>query len=277
MSSNFTGVTFAEQRVTPADDAQIRRAIFFDCILSGCALSYSGSTLTMAAGSLIACGRQIRHPSTQNWPVVDATSGYARLLLTIDLTKTSSADAFDQVVESIEYASAVNGFSTLVQDDINRNGTKYQIEICVVELGAGGITGFVSKLGSNLGMWTKYIAEEESFQMVKVWENENPTISFAAQTVTISTLASYTHVGIVADWNCGADQRQLSGMQVYELAKIKNDKAVLSMCVSGQTGNRGVRYNGTTGLVFESGKQGSSEQNNTIVPNQIYGIKGVSW
>ena len=39
MISNFTGVTFAEQRVTPADDAQIRRAILPDGILSGCELS----------------------------------------------------------------------------------------------------------------------------------------------------------------------------------------------------------------------------------------------
>lgn len=146
MSLNFTGVTFAEQKITPSDDAIIRRAILPDGILTGCAISYSGSTLTMAAGQLMVCGRQIRHPSAQNWAVVDANSGYARLVLTIDLTRTATKDTFDQVVESIEYATAVDGFPELEQADINGTGIRYQVAVCVVSLGTGGITGIVSQL-----------------------------------------------------------------------------------------------------------------------------------
>ena len=146
MSTNFSGVTFAQQRVTPIDDAIIRRAILPDGILTGCRLSYSGSTLTMAAGQMVICGRQIRHAASQNWAVVGATSGYARLLLTIDLTRTATKEVFDQVVDTIEYASSLDGFLALEQADINAAGTKYQIPICVVSLGAGGITGIVSQL-----------------------------------------------------------------------------------------------------------------------------------
>ena len=146
MSTNFSGVTFAQQRVTPIDDAIIRRAILPDGILTGCRLSYSGSTLTMAAGQMVICGRQIRHAASQNWAVVGATSGYARLLLTIDLTRTATKEIFDQVVDTIEYASSLDGFLALEQADINAAGTKYQIPICVVSLGAGGITGIVSQL-----------------------------------------------------------------------------------------------------------------------------------
>ena len=146
MSTDFTGVTFAKQKVTPADDAIVRRAILPDGILTGCALSYSGSTLTMAAGQLMVCGRQIKHPSAQNWAVSDATSGYARLLLTIDLTRTASKETFDQVVDTIEYATSADGFSELEQADINSAGTKYQIAVCVVSLGTGGITGIVEEL-----------------------------------------------------------------------------------------------------------------------------------
>ena len=142
--SNFTGVTFAEQKVTPSDDAIVRRAMLADGILSGCGLSYSGSTLTMAAGHLMACGRQIRHPSSQNWAVVDATSGYARLLLTIDLSRTATKEVFEQVVDTIEYATSPDGFPELEQADINVAGTRYQIEVCVVSLGTGGISGIVS-------------------------------------------------------------------------------------------------------------------------------------
>lgn len=151
MSDNIRGITFAEQAVTPTDDAIVRRAILGDGILSGCDVSYSGSTLTMASGYIIACGRAFQVTAAQNWPVVDATSGFARLLLTIDLTKTATMDAFEQISSSIEYASARDGFPALRQDDINISGTKYQIVAAVVSLGAGGITGIVSKLDKAEG------------------------------------------------------------------------------------------------------------------------------
>lgn len=145
--SNFTGVTFAQQKVLPSDDAIIRRSILSDGVLHGCELSYSGSTLTMGAGQLLICGRQIRHPSAQNWAVTDATSGFARLVLTVDLTRTASKEVFDQVVESIQYATSQDGFPYLNQTNINTFGSVYQIAVCTVSLGAGGITGIVDQIG----------------------------------------------------------------------------------------------------------------------------------
>lgn len=149
MSSNFSGVTFPMQKVTPSDDAIVRRAILPDGILTGCDISYSGSTLTMAAGHLMICGRQIRHPASQNWPVVDATSGFARLVLTIDLSQTSTLDTFNLVTAAIEYASSQDGFPELEQTDINVSGTKYQVSVCVVSLGPGGITGIVNQIDKS--------------------------------------------------------------------------------------------------------------------------------
>lgn len=151
MSEYFAGITFPWQRVTPSDDAVVRRKLLADGILSGCDLSYSGSTLTMGAGLLIACGRQLRHTAVQNWAVTGATSGYARLVLTIDTTRTSTKEAFDQIVDSIEYASALDGFTELQQEDINEAGTIYQFVACVVSLGSGGITGIVERLGVTEG------------------------------------------------------------------------------------------------------------------------------
>lgn len=146
MSGKYIGVTFAKQKVSPSDDAIIRRAILPDGTLTGCEITYSGSTLTMAAGQLMVCGRQIRNPAAQNYAIVDATSGFARLVLTIDLTRTSTKETFDQVIDSIEYASSEDGFVMLDQADINGSGTRYQVAVCTVSLGAGGITGIVSRL-----------------------------------------------------------------------------------------------------------------------------------
>ena len=146
MSDFFKGITFPWQEVTPSDDAIVRRAMLPDRRLSGCELSYSGYTLTMAAGSMIVSGRQFRHTAAQNWAVTGASSGYARLLLTIDVTKASTENAFEQISASIEYATAANGFTALRQDDINNAGTIYQAVVCVVSLGAGGITGFIEQI-----------------------------------------------------------------------------------------------------------------------------------
>lgn len=143
MSEYFPGGAFAYQKITPSEDAAVRRAALDDGVLTGCALSYSGTTLTMGAGLLFLCGRVVRHPLVQHWPVVDATSGYARLVLTVDLSRTATAEEFDQVVDSIEYAAAVDGFDPLVQEEINAGGTRYQMAVCVVSLGAAGITGIV--------------------------------------------------------------------------------------------------------------------------------------
>lgn len=146
MSANFSGVTFPKQKVTPSDDAIVRRAMLADGILTGCALTYAGSTLTMAAGHLMICGRQIRHPSPQNWAVTGANSGYARLVITIDVSRTSTAANFDQVLASIDYASSEDGFPALETGDINNNGIRYSVAACVVSLGSGGITGILSRL-----------------------------------------------------------------------------------------------------------------------------------
>jgi hypothetical protein len=143
MSDYFSGVTFAEQSVTPSDDAIMHRAVLTDGLLRGCAFNYAGSTLSMGVGSLLICGRQARHTAAQSWAVTDATSGFARLLLTADLSRTSTKDAFDQLNESIEYAASLDGFPALEQADINEAGTVYQMELCVVSLGSGGITGIV--------------------------------------------------------------------------------------------------------------------------------------
>lgn len=149
--ADFSGVTFAKQNVTPADDGLIRRALLSDGILTGCNFSYSGYTLSMRAGALIVCGRQIRHPSAQNWAVVGAKSGYARLVLDIDLTKSSTKELFEQVSTTLEYATDEAGFTELIQEDLNVSGSHYQIALCVVSLGEAGITGIVSQLDNAAG------------------------------------------------------------------------------------------------------------------------------
>lgn len=144
--SNFAGVTFANQHISPADDAVVRRAVLADGILTGCDVSFSGAAVTMAAGCLLLCGRQINHTQSQSWDMSGSTSGFARLLLTIDLTRTATEAEFDQVVDAIEYADTVEAFAPLVQEDINASGTRYQVAAFVAALSSAGVSGIESKL-----------------------------------------------------------------------------------------------------------------------------------
>lgn len=149
MSRNFRGVTFANQSVTPSDDAIFMRHTLTDGILTGCSLTYSDDILTMDAGYLIACGRLIHRPSAEDWAINGKTSGYARVVMTIDLTLAATVETFDQVNVSIEYADNVSEFPALTKEDINDAGSMYQTVLAMVSLGVGGITGIKSQIGTS--------------------------------------------------------------------------------------------------------------------------------
>ncbi|MBR5093449.1 MAG: hypothetical protein IK095_00005, partial [Oscillospiraceae bacterium] len=125
MSIYLQGVTFADQEVTPADDGAACAARQSDGVLTGCAMSALGSTLTLGAGLLIVCGRVVRVASSQSIAVTGASSGYARLLLTLDMSQTATESDFKQARLDVEYASTRAGFNALTQQDVNSGGTTY--------------------------------------------------------------------------------------------------------------------------------------------------------
>lgn len=286
MSELFTGITFPQQKVTPSDDATIYRAALADGILSGCDLSYAGSTLTMGAGQLLGCGRQFRHTAVQNWAVTGANSGYARLVLTIDTTRASTKDSFDQIVDTIEYASSLDGFLQLQQDDINEAGTIYQIAVCVVSLGAGGITGIVEKLGSpgkyvdetrvvNNFTTTKegFVADARALKVLNdiklsmelLWKNASPTSSFAAQTIAAS--GKEGDMAIV-DTCIGTDNNNTLSANVITV-KIPFGES-MSAYVGGSF-ERKYTFN-SSGIVVADSTSGNGKG----IPLRIWIIKGVS-
>lgn len=124
MSVYLTPVTFENQFITPSDDGAAWAACMTDGISAGCALSLSGTTLTLAAGKIVAAGRTARVDAAKTFSI---SNNYSRLVLTIDLSKTAA----EQVALDIESASAISGFAALTQNDINNGGTKYQYVVCL--------------------------------------------------------------------------------------------------------------------------------------------------
>lgn len=143
----FSGYTFPYQKTPPSGDAMVRAAALHDGILNGCALTHSGFSVTMAAGHILANGRTVRHDASDSWSVSGAVSGFARVVMTIDLSKTSTATSFTMISSDVDYAASLEEFGSLRQDDLNDGGTIYQVELCVVALSSGGVANIVRQLG----------------------------------------------------------------------------------------------------------------------------------
>ena len=146
MPDNIQGVTFPNQVVTPSSDGVLWRKALSDGVLAGCSISFSGATLTMAAGWALACGREI-HFTAANSFTFSGSSGYARAILTLDLTQTSTEEAWQQGSFRVEYAQSEAAFAALTKQDLNGSGTLYELEIARVQLQNGAISQIVYSLG----------------------------------------------------------------------------------------------------------------------------------
>lgn len=142
---SLTGITFANQKITPSDDGRLYGAMLADGILTGCGITFAAATLSVAAGSLLIGTRELR-TSGETLSVTGATSGYARVIIDIDLTRAATKTSFEQAQFQIQYAASLDAFAALEQQDINTAGTHYQAVFCILSLGTAGITGVVSSL-----------------------------------------------------------------------------------------------------------------------------------
>jgi hypothetical protein len=149
MSIYLTPVTFENQHITPSDDGAAWASAISDGILTGCEITKSGASLSIAAGKIVACGRVCRANTLQTVQVT-GSSGYARLVLTIDKSKPVE----QQVAIDVQYANTIESFSALTKQDVNNDGTIYQMALCFVDLsGSGSITWTCGKAhGKAIGV-----------------------------------------------------------------------------------------------------------------------------
>lgn len=148
------GCTFDNQYVSSRTDGGLYESIFpGDGKVWGCSMSVTSSTLTIQPGELMIGGRILLvDGATQidiSNPIAD---GYGQIVLTIDLSKTSSTETFEQVELSVVY-SVTDVFPALTKGKINsQNGDMvYQAELAVVSIAGGNVTGIVSQIADVLG------------------------------------------------------------------------------------------------------------------------------
>ena len=90
--------------------------------MSGCELSFSGTSLVISPGYLLIGGREMKLTSNTTVVVNGATTGFARVLVTIDLTKAATADTFEQADFQIQYLPHLGnrrkGIPVLIQNPL---------------------------------------------------------------------------------------------------------------------------------------------------------------
>lgn len=147
----FKGCTFDNQNVSSKTDGGLYQSIFpGDGKLWGCSMSVTTGALTVQPGEMMIGGRIILIDGASKVPFSDPiAAGYGQVVLTIDLSKTSSIQDFKQIRVSVVY-STTKVFPALTKGKINsQNGDMvYQAELAVVSIARGNVTGIVSQMGA---------------------------------------------------------------------------------------------------------------------------------
>ena len=222
----LNGVNFENQEFTPTSDCAIWRSCISDGILQGMAITAAGSGIKVAAGWLMAGGKQLQLPAQITVPATDQVSGFARLVVNVDLSQTSTEQSFQQAWISIEYASSREAFPALTQGDLAGAGTVYQMQLCVVTLGAAGVTGIVTTCGPAH-------ARAAGIQLeltVAGWVNSQQTVrcdgvrSDTLVTVTYAPASKAAYIS--ADIDCIA---QGDGTLTFEAAAVPEESVYVNV------------------------------------------------
>lgn len=262
---SIRGVTFDNQQVTASDHGTLFKQVFRDDgILTGCAITTSGSTINIAAGYLVIAGRLIQN-TAQASLTVSASGNYVRILATIDTSQTATTSAFNQVSFSLDYAATLDGFAALIQNDINAgSGNIYQAALVVYTL-SGSTPGSVEAGPYYATVSANYAAE-------------------AGAAATAAALASSRNFSI-SDYD-GSNTGPSTAFKGIAAALLKLPQTIKATFVGSLTGNVTGNVSGSSGsctgnaatattaskvghaLSFGS-KSFNGSADRTIVPNDL--------
>lgn len=143
--TGIQGINFDNQTVTAKDHGQIYHCLISDGKVSGCTITKTATSLTIAKGYMMVGGRLIKLASAQTLTVTTPASiGFVRIVVSINLQNTATQSTFNQVTLRTEFNTSVAGFPALTKQDINGTGTLYEYEYCIYNASTSGI-GTVKK------------------------------------------------------------------------------------------------------------------------------------
>lgn len=125
---SIRGITFNNQLVKSDDDARLHNMLLSgNCgVIKGCETTCDASCIYVATGQFVILGRQIEIQGMEKITPETVTEGsiYRRLVFEIDLTKTNTADVFNQGY--FKLLSSHVKYPDIIQEDLTAGGTLYQ-------------------------------------------------------------------------------------------------------------------------------------------------------
>lgn len=117
--------------------------------------------------------------------------------------------------------------------------------------------------------WIKMLDEGNGISIKKLWDNASPSSAFTAQTVSLN-LSDYDFIDI--DVKLANSRYQVQRFKVGQAGFISSGNEVVTATNVNYTRLINVT---TSGVSFEGGYFNSAQNDNYVIPEQIYGIKGV--
>lgn len=211
------GITFDQQLITSANMAHFMWTFAGkkSGITRGCDLSVSGSTLYISPGYILSHGRMTQIVGTESIEAPSVTSGslYARLVYRIDLTMENSETEFTQGF--FEVLTSATGYPTITQEDIDADGTTFDLPFARFMITSSGISGLVDES-------VKFDTSTYITLAANGWTQSG---SVYVQTASVDTItaASMPSQAIVYPEGCTDSQRKAIQKNSSFITKIETD------------------------------------------------------
>lgn len=140
-------------------------------ITQGCELKRDSQNITVGQGYFFICGGLLRE-TTGTPNAIPSDAGYYKLVYEIDLSKTNTKDSFNQ--GSYKFIKALGNYPSPTQQDLDNEGTIYQLPFCQFRITEQGIQDF--KDIRPLVDYGIYIKKDERGS-INVWNSSNQVIS----------------------------------------------------------------------------------------------------
>lgn len=141
------GITFADQLTTSDDFAHLQNKWFngVSGVTKGCEVTADADNVYVAPGYFLIAGRLVRIVGTETIvsEVVEVNK-YCSVVFEIDLSKTNSTTVFTQGY--FKLLSNTDTYPTLTQEDLDADGTVYQMEFARFVKTTTSITSFESRV-----------------------------------------------------------------------------------------------------------------------------------
>ena len=212
-------------------------------ITKGCEVTQDSQNINIGKGYFFILGGLLRE-TTGTANEIPSDAGYYKLVYEIDLSKTNTKDIFNQ--GTYKFIKALGDYPVLTQEDLDDDGTIYQLPFCQFRITEQGLQDFLDiRQFVDYGVYVK--KNEKS--SITVWNTSNQTISngtgFKYQFNSKDLIGDYfeitdnNEIKVLKDCRVAISSKifvESSGGDGYVLSSLRVNNSGISICLEEITG-----------------------------------------